>query len=112
MQHCIKGIPDHDAGVGCHVLLLQLFSKDIWNRILSWLDADGDGEITSEELAALDIDGDGKISKAELRAALKLVLGLGTHAEQDALLDMVLIAAGDKDGDQELTKDEINFAQK
>jgi len=107
-----KGIPDHDAGVGCHVLLLQLFSKDIWNRILSWLDADGDGEITSEELAALDIDGDGKISKAELRAALKLVLGLGTHAEQDALLDMVLIAAGDKDGDQELTKDEINFAQK
>ena len=30
---------------------------------MSWLDADGDGEISSSELAALDIDGDGKISK-------------------------------------------------
>ena len=30
---------------------------------MSWLDADGDGEISSDELAALDIDGDGKISK-------------------------------------------------
>ena len=30
---------------------------------MSWLDADGDGEISSDELAVLDIDGDGKISK-------------------------------------------------
>ena len=32
-------------------------------RIMSWLDADGDGEISSDELATLDVDGDGKISK-------------------------------------------------
>ena len=61
-----KGLPDHDAGVGAHVLLLQLFSKNIWSRILSWLDADGDGVISGEELAALDVDGDGKISKVIL----------------------------------------------
>ena len=30
---------------------------------MSWLDTDGDGEISSDELAALDINGDGKISK-------------------------------------------------
>ena len=26
------GLPDTDAGIGCHALLLQLFSKDIWSR--------------------------------------------------------------------------------
>ena len=95
---------------------------------MSWLDADGDGEISSDELAALDIDGDGKISKvslhfhayncqflvpplkAELRAALGSVLGLGSHTDQDTLVDMVMREAGDKDGDQELTVEEINTA--
>ena len=52
-----KGLPDHDAAIGCHVLLLQLFSVGIWRRLLSILDADGDGEVSTEELKALDIDG-------------------------------------------------------
>ena len=52
-----KGLPDHDAAIGCHVLLLQLFSVGIWRKLLSILDADGDGEVSTEELKALDIDG-------------------------------------------------------
>ena len=48
--------------------------------------------------------------KAELRAALGSVLGLGSHTEQDTLVDMVMREAGDKDGDQELTVEEINTA--
>ena len=52
-----KGLPDHDAAMGCHVLLLQLFSVGIWRKLLSILDADGDGEVSTEELKALDIDG-------------------------------------------------------
>ena len=52
-----KGLPDHDAAIGCHVLLLQLFSVGIWRKLLSILDADGDGEVSIEELKALDIDG-------------------------------------------------------
>ena len=48
--------------------------------------------------------------KAELRAALGSVLGLGSHSEQDTLLDLVMKEAGDKDGDQELTVEEINTA--
>lgn len=48
--------------------------------------------------------------KAELRAALGSVLGLGSHTEQDTLVDLVMREAGDKDGDQELTVQEINTA--
>ena len=59
----ISGLPDHDAGIGCHVLLLKLYSMGIWRRLLALLDADGDGQVTTEELKVLDIDGDGKLSK-------------------------------------------------
>ena len=75
---------------------------------MGWLDADGDGEISSAELAALDVDGDGKISKSELRSALRLVLGLNTHGAQDTLVDLVMAVGGDRDGDGELTVEEIN----
>ena len=96
------------AGIGCHVLLLKLFSVGIWRKLLGLLDADGDGEVTTEELKVLDIDGDGKLSKDELRAAISKVVGLSTIEGQDALLDYVLDAAGDADKDGQLTVDEIN----
>lgn len=54
--------------------------------------------------------GDGKLSKLELRAAIERVTGLSTFAGQDALLDLVLEAAGDEDGDGHLTVEEINKA--
>ena len=91
-----------------HNIIYYLSLQDIWRRILGWLDVDGDGEITSAELAALDVDGDGKISKAELRSALKMVLGLSTHGDQDTLVDLVMEAGGDRDGDGQLTVEEIN----
>lgn len=72
------------------------------------LDADGDGEVTTEELKALDIDGDGQLSKAELKAAIANVAGLSTIDGENALVDYILEAAGDKDGDGVLTVDEIN----
>ena len=103
-----KGLPDHDAGMGCHALLLKHFSRGIWKKLWCLLDADGDGEVTTEELKALDIDGDGKLSKDELRAAISKVVGLSTIEGQDALVDYVLAAAGDTDKDGELTVDEIN----
>ena len=45
-----NGLPDHDAGMGCHVLLLKLYSCGIWRKLLRILDADGDGEVSTEEL--------------------------------------------------------------
>ena len=107
-----KGLPDHDAGIGCHVLLLKLFSVGIWKKLLGLLDADGDGEVTTEELKVLDIDGDGKLSKDELRAAISNVAGLSTIEGQDALVDYVLEAAGDADKDGELTVEEIKEKMK
>ena len=46
-----------------------------------------------------------------MRTALRSVLGLGSHDDQDTLVDMVMKVAGDKDGDMELTTEEINEAQ-
>ena len=103
-----KGLPDHDAGMGCHALLLKLYSHGIWKKLWCLLDADGDGEITTDELKALDIDGDGKLSKDELRAAISKVVGLSTIVGENALVDYVLQAAGDVDNDGVLTVDEIN----
>ena len=48
--------------------------------------------------------------KTELRAALGSVLGLGSHSEQDTLVNLVMREAGDQDGDNELTMQEINMA--
>ena len=48
------------------------------------MDADGDGEVTSDELKALDIDGDGQLSKAELKAAIAHVAGLSTIDGENA----------------------------
>ena len=45
-----------------------------------------------------------------MRTALRSVLGLGSHDEQDTLVDMVMKVAGDKDGDNQLTMKEINTA--
>ena len=101
-------MPDHDAGMGCHVLLLKLYSQGIWKKLWALLDADGDGKVTTEELKALDIDGDGKLSKSELREAISNIVGLSTIEGENALVDCVLAAAGDTDRDGELTVDEIN----
>ena len=62
--------------MGCHVVLLKLYSMGIWRKLLALLDADGDGVVTTEELKALDIDGDGKLSKVR---SLGLCLREITH---------------------------------
>ena len=59
-------------------------------------------------LKVLDLDGDGQLSKAELRVAIERVVGLSTFEGQDALLNMVMEAGGDKDKDGNITIDELN----
>ena len=103
-----ESLPDWDAGIGCDVLLLKLFSNDIWKRLWNILDADKDGVVTAEEMKALDLDGDGNLSKEELRSAMVKILGMSAHEGQDILLDYVLAAGGDADNDGTLTMAEIN----
>ena len=94
----------HDS----HVLLLKLFSQDIWKRLWRFLDADGDGVVTAEELRILDTDGDAKLSKAELRSAIANFLGLSAVEGQDTFLDHVLDAGGDLNLNGRLSLAEIN----
>ena len=101
-------LPDWDAGIGCDVLLLKLFSNDVWKKLWKLLDTDGDGVVTREELKVLDLDGDGQLSKEELKSAMSKILGMSTCIGQDVLLDYVLVAGGDTDQDEKLTLDEIN----
>ena len=71
------------------------------------LDADGDGNVSAEEIAAeqsrlfsaIDFDGNGLISAEEFRRRANLLLSLNTTT----LFDMM-----DADGDQNLALDEIN----
>ena len=88
--------------------MLRLFARDIWKRIWQFLDADGDGVITSEELKILDMDGDNKLSKAELRSAMANLLGLSAVEGQDILLEHVLDAGGDKNYNRKISIEEMN----
>ena len=106
-----ESLPDFDAGITSQVLLLKLFSRDIWQRLWKFLDVDGDGVLTADEIKVLDTDGDGKLSKAELRSAIANLLGLSTSEGQDALLLYVLHAGGDRNLNQQLTLDEMNKPQ-
>ena len=103
-----KTLPNQNSAIGCHELLLKHYSIGIWRKIVSFIDAGGDGEVSAEKLKVLDIDGDGIISKAELRAAISNFAGLSTFEGQDTLVDYVLEAAGDADKDGQLIINKIS----
>ena len=104
-----EGLPEKDSSIGCHVLLLNLFSQQLWRRIWRLLDVDGDGKITKEEIKLLDKDNDGSISKDEIRHAIEEVLGMSTHEHESLLIDFIMSAGGDADGDGNLTLEELNL---
>ena len=105
-------LPEKDACIGCHILLLNLFSRNIWAKIWRLLDADGDGIITNEEIKKFDKDQDGSISREEVREAITEVLGMSSHEHENMFLDYVMTTGGDTNHDGKLTLEELNNSNK
>ena len=71
-------------------------------RIYALADADGDGRLSAEEFATLDEHGLGRINRRELKQAIARA-GYETFSGEYTLVDAVLEAAGDLDGDGKLS---------
>jgi len=103
-------IPDTEQCRPVKDLVLEVCMKDEWRRLIGFskFDADGDGDVSAEELQAgiakivssLDKNGDGVISRDELSAHVESMNGQMALVEQ-------LIKAIDVDGDGCISKDEL-----
>lgn len=51
-------VPEEDADFSVRELLIGHFADNIWRQVYQALDANKDGTLSAEELAALDTDGD------------------------------------------------------
>jgi len=81
-------LPEPDSGVPMHVLLIRLFSMQIWTRIWKAVDIDFErGVVDDHAFKKLDADGDGKISRQDIRRAISEIAGLETFAGQDVVVD-------------------------
>ena len=93
--------------VPVQALLLSSWATQAWEHIWQILDADGDGVITADELAALDADCDGELCSDDLAEALG-ELGFMCNSMESAFLDEIICVAGDIDCNGKLSLEEIN----
>ena len=68
---------------------MALFAEHAWKRIWAALDANGDGELSFDELALIDEDGDGTLDRAELLHAMNKLTGMSVSEEEYGLVDHV-----------------------
>lgn len=79
-----------------------MFEEGVIREFFAWVDADGDGFITVQEIrnaCAVDIDGDGGIAEAEKTQTARGWLDLFTQQDLDAdqkisLQELLLFNAG------------------
>jgi len=103
-------VPDTESCRPVKDVVLEMCMKDEWKRLIGFkqFDADGDGDITPEELrkgiekvtAEMDKNGDGLVSKEELAAYVQAQGGELNLIEQ-------LIKTIDEDGDGMISKEEF-----
>lgn len=103
-------VPDVESCRPVKDLVIELCMKDEWRKLIGFdgFDADGDGDVSHEELAAgikkavgeMDKNGDGMISKEELESFMKAKGGNLTLVEQ-------LIKTLDTDGDGHVSLEEF-----
>ena len=95
-------VPSEESCRPVKDIVLEACMKDEWRRLVGYpqFDADGDGELTADELRAglgkvfseIDVDGNGRVSREELA---KFVGRAGGHASLLPQLIMALDANGD-----------------
>eukprot|EP00746_Dinoflagellata_sp_MGD_P084739 gnl/MRDRNA2_/MRDRNA2_33606_c0_seq1.p1 gnl/MRDRNA2_/MRDRNA2_33606_c0~~gnl/MRDRNA2_/MRDRNA2_33606_c0_seq1.p1 ORF type:complete len:374 (-),score=80.22 gnl/MRDRNA2_/MRDRNA2_33606_c0_seq1:97-1152(-) len=105
-------MPEPDAGIPAHALLMQLWADVVWEEIWKACETDGDGELSNEEIAKLDLNKDGKLDKGELAAALNNICGFSVYEGEHSFVEALLVAAGDVDHDGSLTLSEMNSQRK
>jgi Ca2+-binding EF-hand superfamily protein len=103
-------VPSEESCRPVKDIVLEACMKDEWRRLVgfSQFDADGDGELTADELRAglgkvfseIDIDGNGRVSREELA---NFVGRAGGHA---SLLPQLIIAL-DANGDGMIDRGEF-----
>jgi len=82
-------LPSHDVGRPIHALLMRLFAVQIWARLWKRIDPNKEGVISEEGFRKLDADGDGQISREELKTAISEIGGLETFAGNDVVVDQM-----------------------
>lgn len=102
-------MPGEDDGIQCHALLVGHWARRLWERMYALADADGDGRLSVKEFATLDLDGSGRINPSELKRAIERA-GYETFSGEYTLVDAVMEAAGETDGDGKLSRWEVNAA--
>uniref|UniRef100_A0A7S2HWD1 EF-hand domain-containing protein n=1 Tax=Haptolina brevifila TaxID=156173 RepID=A0A7S2HWD1_9EUKA len=103
-------VPDLEQCRPVKDIVLEICMKDEWRRLIgfSGFDADGDGDVTADELKAgidkviggMDKNGDGLVSRAELEEHVTAMGGQLALVEQ-------LIKTIDTDGDGCISKEEL-----
>ena len=103
-------VPDVEACRPVKDVVVEICMKDEWRRIIGFeqLDADGDGQVSKEELhagiakmiAAIDHNGDGSVSKEELSEHVAKIGGDTALVEQ-------LVKTLDHNGDGMISKEEF-----
>jgi len=103
-------VPDVEACRPVKDLVIEICMKDEWRRLIGYekFDADGDGDVSADELAVgiakavekMDKNGDGLVSKEELASFVGSIGGNTAIVEQ-------LVSTLDTDGDGQLSKAEF-----
>lgn len=113
-------LPEPDAGIPMHALLVRFFSMEIWIRIWRSLRVNWEeGTIDEQAFQSMDHDGDGKLSKDDIRKSIENIAGLETFTGQDIIVDQMFSEISQfarrssvDSGDEAINKDTLGNAVK
>eukprot|EP00009_Paramoeba_aestuarina_P011891 CAMPEP_0201535680 /NCGR_PEP_ID=MMETSP0161_2-20130828/59746_1 /ASSEMBLY_ACC=CAM_ASM_000251 /TAXON_ID=180227 /ORGANISM="Neoparamoeba aestuarina, Strain SoJaBio B1-5/56/2" /LENGTH=198 /DNA_ID=CAMNT_0047940991 /DNA_START=985 /DNA_END=1581 /DNA_ORIENTATION=+ len=99
-------IPTAEACWPVYSSLISFFARNMWKKVRSLIDLDGDGIISKEEFSKVDVNHDGKISKEELKNYVAK-LGIEIDKADEEFIHHIMIVAGDVNDDGFLDANEL-----